>query len=261
MKSGFNLEGQVIVVAGGAGLLGRAVIEGICQEDGTAIIADADIHTGQDFATRMQQSGFGKQVVFFEVDIGKRESIENLIAEVTKKYEKIDALVNCAYPKLKGYGSDFLELSSEDFCDALNSHLGGCFLMSQSFCKYYLSTGSGNIINVASIYGMMAPRFEIYSGTNLKMPVEYAVIKAGVIQITKYMAKLLLDKNIRVNCVSPGGIQGDQPRQFIEQYGKYTAKKGMLASSDIVGAILFLLSERSKAITGQNLVIDEGFTL
>jgi NAD(P)-dependent dehydrogenase (short-subunit alcohol dehydrogenase family) len=115
-----------------------------------------------------------------------------------------------------------------------------------------LNQGIGNLINIASIYGVIAPKFEIYKSTELTTPVEYSAIKSGIIHLNKYFSKYLKGKNIRVNCISPGGIINNHTEVFKENYRIHTLNKGML---------IYLLSDMSKYINGQNIIIDDGFTL
>ena len=121
--------------------------------------------------------------------------------------------------------------------------------------------GGGNIINIASIYGVMAPRFEIYKDTSMTMPLEYAAIKSGVINLSRYFAKYFLASGVRVNSLSPGGILDNQPESFIEAYNINCGHKGILNAEDITGSLVFLLSDLSKHMTGQNLIVDDGFSL
>jgi len=107
----------------------------------------------------------------------------------------------------------------------------------------------------------MAPKFEIYEQTPMTMPVEYAAIKSAVLHLTKYASAYVSDSRFRVNCVSPGGLLDGQPEAFLNAYKNQTNGLGMLAAEDITGTIIFLLSDLSKAITGQNIVVDDGFSL
>ena len=177
------------------------------------------------------------------------------------EFSKIDALVNNAYPRNKNYGRKFEDVTYEDFCENVNMHLGGYFLMMQQFAEHFKKQGHGNIINIASIYGVIAPRFDIYDNTDMTMPVEYAAIKSAIIHLTKYVAKYYKGYNIRVNCISPGGIYNNQPEPFIKSYNEYALNRGILDSSDITGILLFLLSNESKYINGQNIIVDDGWTL
>jgi short-chain dehydrogenase/reductase SDR len=149
----------------------------------------------------------------------------------------------------------------DDFNDFLNLHLGGYFNISQNFIRYFLRQGHGNIINISSIQGIGAPAFETYEGTNMHSPVEYTVVKHGLLGMTKYMAKMFKKDNIRVNAISPGGILDGQPEPFLSQYKKRCGTKGMLDANDICGALVYLLSDSSKYVNGQNIVVDDGFSL
>jgi NAD(P)-dependent dehydrogenase (short-subunit alcohol dehydrogenase family) len=140
-------------------------------------------------------------------------------------------------------------------------HLGGYFLVAQQFCLAFKQQGYGNVVNMSSIYGSMAPRFEIYEGTSMTTPVEYSAIKSAIEHLTRYFAQYFKGAGIRVNCLSPGGILAGQPTDFLAAYNNHCASKGMLDADDIVGALMFLLSDESSFMTGQNLLIDDGFSL
>jgi NAD(P)-dependent dehydrogenase (short-subunit alcohol dehydrogenase family) len=143
----------------------------------------------------------------------------------------------------------------------LGMNLGGCIIPSQLFSLYFQKQGHGNIINISSIYGVIAPKFEIYDDTEMTMPVEYAAIKSGMLHLTKYMAKYFKGMNIRVNAISPGGIIDHQPKEFLENYKEKCLIKGMLNQSDLNGTLIYLLSDMSKYVNGQNIVVDDGFIL
>ncbi len=256
-----NVNDKVIVVTGGAGLLGRTFIEGILKSNGIAIIADIDFEKGMDTERELCNIYGERSVLFHELDITSNESINILIKAVLEKYQKIDALVNNAYPRNINYGRHFFDVRYKDFCENTSLHLGGYFLMMQQFANFFKGQGWGNIVNISSIYGVIAPRFEIYADTKMTVPVEYAAIKSAIIHLTRYTAKYLKGKNIRVNSISPGGIFDNQPDSFLSAYKLGSLSKGMLDKSDILGTLLFLLSDNSKYINGQNITIDDGFTL
>ncbi len=169
--------------------------------------------------------------------------------------------MNNAYPRNPNYGRRFFDVEYQDFCENINLNLGGYFLTSQQFAMFFKKQGHGNIINIASVYGVIAPRFEIYEGTEMTMPVEYAAIKSSVVHLTKYMAKYFKGLNIRVNCICPGGVFNDQPGQFVEAYNKFCISKGMISTEDLKGILIFLLSESSNVINGQCILVDDGFSL
>jgi NAD(P)-dependent dehydrogenase (short-subunit alcohol dehydrogenase family) len=259
--SGGMLNGKVVVVTGGAGLLGRVFVKTVVEHGGIGIIADINDESGNKVMRELQDDVISANIDFVTLDITSKESIAVMIRSLTKKYGKIDALVNNAYPRNRNYGKKFEDVSFEDFCDNLNMHLGGYFLMSQQFAVYFKKQGHGNIINMSSIYGIMAPRFEAYENTTMTMPVEYAAIKSSIIHLTKYIAKYYKGCNIRVNSISPGGVIDKQPASFLERYTSHCLNKGMLSIEDLKGTLIYLLSDASQFVNGQNIIIDDGYSL
>lgn len=255
------LENRVIVITGGAGLLGRAFVKSIVENGGTAIIADINKDVGETVKVELSQILDTKKIDFIEMDITSISSLSKCIYSLHSRYGKIDGLVNNAYPKNKGYGNHFFDVDFTDFTENLTLNLGGYFLTSQQFSSYFKKQGYGNIVNISSIYGVVPPRFEVYDNTDMTMPVEYAVIKSGLIHLTKYMAKYLKSSNIRVNSISPGGIWNKQQDEFIRSYNKFGLNKGILDQDDINGTLVFLLSNNSTYINGQNIIVDDGWTL
>jgi putative oxidoreductase-dehydrogenase len=248
---------KVVIVTGGAGLLGRTFCQAIADNGGIAVVAEYDIAIAEKLCTSLENAS----IVPAQVNITDKNSIKALIATISEKYGRIDALVNSAYPRNKNYGKHFFDVAYSDFCENVGMNLGGYFLTSQQFAAYFEKQGYGNIINLASIYGVIAPRFEIYDNTHMTTPVEYAAIKSGLIHLTKYMAKYFKGKNIRVNTISLGGIEDKQPEPFLKAYKEFCLNKGMLNAKDISGTVLYLLSDLSEFVNGQNIVVDDGFTL
>lgn len=251
------LKDKVIVITGGAGLLGREFCKIIIDNGGIVVIAEYNLKNSEIVKKELNNDN----IYLVETDITLEKSIGNLIEVVNTKFGKIDALVNSAYPRNNNYGRHFFDVSYNDFCENLGMNLGGYFLSSQLFAKYFCQQGFGNIINISSIYGVIAPKFEIYKGTNMTTPVEYAAIKGGLLHLTKYMAKFMKGKNIRVNAISLGGLEDGQPPSFIKKYNNFCLNKGMLNPKDISGTLLFLLSDLSKFVNGQNVIVDDGFTI
>jgi NAD(P)-dependent dehydrogenase (short-subunit alcohol dehydrogenase family) len=250
------LKNKVIVVTGGAGAIGQSFVRGISDRGGIAIVADINLEAAQ-----LLVQDFTGNAYAAHLDITSKDSVIALISDLMQKYGHIDALVNNAYPRNKNYGKKLEDVTYADFCDNVNMHLGGYFLVAQQFCLAFKQQGYGNVINMSSIYGSMAPRFHIYDGTPMTMPVEYAAIKSAIEHLTRYFAQHFKGTGIRVNCLSPGGILAGQPTDFLAAYNKHCASKGMLDANDLVGALMFLLSDESSFMTGQNLLIDDGFSL
>jgi len=255
------LSKKVVVIMGGAGLIGRTFVEAVAKNNGISIIADMK----EDAVVKIKRDLFSRHsnllIDGYEVDITKKESLQRLIHTLHEKYGRIDALVNCAYPRNQNFGRRFEDVTYEDFSENLSLHLGGYFLASQQFSAYFLTQGYGNVVSLSSVYGMVAPRFRIYSGTKMTVAVEYAAIKSALIHLTKYMATYHKGKKIRFNCISPGGILDNQPDTFLTKYNELCLNKGMLDTKDLTGTLLYLLSDLSEFVNGQTIAVDDGFTL
>jgi NAD(P)-dependent dehydrogenase (short-subunit alcohol dehydrogenase family) len=253
-----SLGGKVVVVTGGAGLLGRAFVRRIVAAGGIAVVADRDIVGATAVAADV---GEPARAFALPLDITELASVQRLIAATTAQCGRIDAVVNNAYPRNAAFGRRLEDVTYADFCENMSLHAGGYFLVAQQFITYFRSQGHGNIVNLASVYGTLAPRFEMYAGTSMTMPVEYAAIKAAILQLTRYFAQYCKKDGIRVNAISPGGVRDGQPASFLAAYASHTGGTGMLAAGDVAGTLEFLLSDASRHMTGQNLVVDDGFTL
>ncbi len=251
---------RVVVVTGGAGLLGKEICRAIASNGDVAIIADVNLSAAERVAQEISNIGAG--AVHAEwLDICDKSSIDDLIDRLQRYHGGVYAVINNAYPRNKNYGRRLEDIDYIDFCENLNRHLGGYFLVSQRFSQYFKKNNKGVIINMGSIYGVIAPRFNLYSETEMTMPLEYAAIKAAVIHMTRYFAQYYKREGIRCNCISPGGISDNQSFVFQSRYKECSGTKGMLSGVDITGCVLFLLSEESLYINGQNIVIDDGFSL
>lgn len=250
----------VVVVTGGAGLLGREFCHAIARAGGMPVIADYDLAAAEAIATQIVAET-GASAVAAPLDITDDASVRSLIDEIHRQHGRIAAVVNNAYPRNAHYGRKLEQVTYTDFCANMGMHVGGYFLVAQQFALYFRQYGGGQIINLASIYGVIAPRFEVYADTPMTMPVEYAAIKSAVIHLTRYFAQYFKHDGIRVNCISPGGILNGQPDAFLQRYAQHCGNKGMLEPTDISSVLTFLLSDAATSLTGQNLIVDDGFSL
>lgn len=255
------LKNKVIVVTGGAGLLGSLFVESLVDAEANVLIADLNDKKATNLVNQINKKTGRVCTSFVAMNITKIEEIRNAISYCKEIFGKIDGLVNSAYPANAMYGRKVEDVSYESFCENVNMHLGGYFLVSREFANYFRLSGGGSIVTMSSIYGMMAPRFEVYEGTTMTMPVEYAAIKAGLMHLMRYFAKYYAGKNIRFNCISPGGIAANQPETFLKRYSEHCLNKGMLDGKDICGTLKFLLSDESIYINGQNITVDDGYSL
>lgn len=200
---------------------------------------------------------------FFQTDITSTNALEATINELKNKKIKLDSVLNCSYPRTGSYGKKLEEVTYESFNENVSVHLGGYFNVMKQFGFYMKENGGGSIISFSSVYGVVSPRFDIYTNEKFTMPVEYSAIKSAVIHLSKYMACYFKGSDVRFNVLSPGGIFSSHQDSFVNAYGKYSlsSRGGMLNPEDIIGAVKFLVSNDSRYMNGQNLIIDDGWTL
>jgi|TARA_B100001057_G_scaffold490330_2_gene578387 NAD(P)-dependent dehydrogenase (short-subunit alcohol dehydrogenase family) len=254
-----NLNDQTIILAGSTGLIGQKLTQKFLSLGANIIGIDIDkerLEEQRKFCTKSDNS------LFIECDITNKDSLKYVFELAEERFNKVNSAVNLTYPKNSEYGKPFQEVTFKSFSDNLSMHLGGYFLFMQYCSKYSIDNNiEFSLVNFSSIYGVMPPRFDLYEDTNMTMPVEYAAIKSGIQHLSKYLSKLTKSSSFRTNCVSPGGILDGQDKKFLERYKKYSRKKGMLDPEDIFGTVVFLCSEESRYICGQNIIIDDGFSL
>lgn len=252
-----DIQGKTIVVVGAAGRLGSAIVAELLRNGANVVGVDYD----QVSLNNLQaEHASNSQLLVVAGDITNVTSIKGLIAIAVDKFGAIDGAVNTAYPRNSNYGRKFFDVTYDDFCENTSSHLGGYFLFMQQCAKYSIdSKVEFSLVNLSSIYGVISPRFDVYAGTEMTMPVEYAAIKSALQHLGSYVTAYTKGSDFRVNCVSPGGILAGQDNAFLHKYNAHCRSKGMLEASDIVGTVVFLLSDSSRYICGQNIVVDDSF--
>ena len=250
-----DLANKTVVILGGAGLLGSEFARATQSAGADVIAVDLDESKGKELARKTN-------VRFFHADITDPQSLTHLVTLIQKEYDSIDGLVHAAYPKTKNYGTSLEDSEPKEILKNLDLQLGGALISTKAFLPLLDEKKGGSIIFLSSIYGIASPRFEIYKGNVVPVPVEYAATKGGIISLTRYFAAYLGKRNIRVNAISPGGICNNQPKDFVREYKKrLLIGSHLLSPQDISGAVVFFLSDGAGHITGQNLVIDGGWTL
>jgi len=249
-KELFSCGGKVAIVTGGAGLLGREIVKALSEFGATVYSADL----------MADKSAKGGNIKPIRLDITSESSIEKAIAKIVGKEGSIDIFVNAAYPRTSDWGSKFEDIPVKSWTKNVNDHLGGYFICCRCVAEQMKKQKRGSIINLASIYGVVAPDFSIYKGTKMTMPAAYAAIKGGIIALTRYIATYYAKYNVRANAVSPGGIFDNQQEAFIKRYSEKTPLGRMGIPSDVIGAVVFLASDASSYVTGQNLIMDGGWT-
>ncbi|HAV15445.1 MAG TPA: flagellin modification protein A [Candidatus Pacebacteria bacterium] len=261
MSALFSLQGKTIVITGGAGLLGSEFTRVCIQHGARVVIVELHEEKAKSLIASVRKEIKTAEILFVKCDITKEKDIQNVLIKTIREYKNIDVLINNAYPRNAHYGRNMEDVTYEDFCNNLNMHAGGYFLMTKKVIEVMRKQKKGNIINIASIYGILGPDFRIYKNTPMTMPIEYAAIKGAIVNMTKYFSTYAASYGIRVNSISPGGIFTDQPASFVKKYCERVPLGRMAKTKDIVGGVIYLASDASSYITGQNLMIDGGLSV
>ena len=267
----FDLTGRVAVVTGGVGLLGTEFCRTLAEAGAAVAVVDLNASGSQAVAEALTNSGY--QTLAFPTDITQPDSVNAAVEQVVATLGRIDILVNSAAldPKFdpeainKGITPGAFEDYPLDLWNsALNVNLTGMFLMTQACVKPMLAQGKkGSIINICSRYGLNGPDQRIYVRAGQRVafkPVYYTVTKAGVMGFTKYLAAYYAETEIRVNALTPGGVFNNHEEYFVKNYSAKTILGRMAKKDEMNGALLFLASDASSYMTGNNVVVDGGWT-
>ena len=264
----FKLDGQVAVVTGGAGLLGKEFCLTLAQAGAQVVVADSQSNAAGGVADEIKSAGFAAQAL--EVDVTSRDSTKSLVERTVESYGRLDILVCSAAldpkfePRHAGqHGNTFEDFPLQSWQQALDVNLTGLFLSCQAAVRPMKEQGSGSIILICSTYGLVGPDQRIYDrpdqGRQYK-PVYYSVTKAGVLGLTRYLATYYAGTQIRVNALTPGGVYNQHDETFVKNYTARTVLGRMARRDEMNGALLYLASGASSYMTGANLVVDGGWT-
>ncbi len=252
----FSLRGKVALVTAGSGpLFGSSISGGLVEAGATLITASRSRQRNEEYAHELSKLGYDAHAM--TVDITQTESIYNLRDEVVKKFGRIDILVNNALARV---GGDLETQTVADWEYSAKGDMVGLLSICKAFLEPMLQQKKGTIINIASIYGVVANDPTLYEGTDMKHPPNYDFVKAGMIHFTRYLATTYGRRGIRANCISPGGFFDHQPKAFVERYSSRVPVGRMLDKEDIKGSVVFLASDASEYVNGINLLVDGGWT-
>ncbi len=250
----FSLEGKVVLLTGGAGLYGRGLAASLAAAGATLVMAARNVAALE--AVAQEEAALGRKASAHVLDQGDEASISVLLAYILDRFGRVDGLVNNAVSR--PMKSPDAPLS--DWEESMKVNATGLFAMSRVFGEAMAKQGSGSIVNIGSIQGMVGPDFTLYEGLNMQAIPDYFFHKAGMINLTRFCAAQYGPRGVRVNCVSPGGFLSGQPDEFVRRYSAATYLKRMADQSDLGGPVVFLLSDAARYVTGVNLPVDGGYT-
>lgn len=259
-KTIFDLSQKVVVVTGGAGHLGAAMCEGLAKHNANVVIASRGKEKCEQLATRLNEH-YGTECMGLELDVNNTCNIEKTFAEIFERYGSIDVLINNACGGTMGFVEDF---SDEIWERGINESINSVFRATKAVLPYMKRQKKGNVINISSMYGVVAPDPAAYNGdVNLNNPANYGAGKAAVIQFTKYIASYYGDQGIRCNSIVPGPFPNPSVQENLE-FIKRLSNKTMLGRigqpEELQGIVILLSSDASSYITGQAICVDGGWT-
>lgn len=267
----FRLDGRVAVVTGGAGLYGLVIATALAEAGATVVIASRNLAKCEEQAARLRDGGY--RALAMPLDLTNDDSVVALKDRIVAECGHVDILFNNAAGRAAGTAEEQMkqkfaatrfamdEMTRSQWEAAMAVNASGLFVCSQVFAEQMKAQGGGgSIVNISSIYGMVGPTFPIYEGTQMTVPPDYAFAKGGIINFTRYLATWYAPYGIRVNCISPGGYYAGQPETFVRNYERRVPLGRMAHWNDLKGAAVFLASDASQYVTGQNLAVDGGWT-
>lgn len=254
VKELFSLKGKVILVTGGAGRYGKCMVEGLAEADGTVISASRNLQATKESVEQFRAKGL--DVHALQLDQGDHGSVMQLKDQIKQQFGKLDVFVNNAVSRpMKNYDAPM-----EEFAESMRVNATGMVDLMREMTGLMIQNGGGSIINIASMMGMFGPDLSNYEGTDMSTnpPPDYYFHNAGLINLTRYWARMMAGKNVRVNCVSPGGLFNNQHPTFLSNYTKKVPLRRMANNDDIKGLMVLLASEAGAYINGENILMDGG---
>ena len=256
----FSLVDKVAIVTGAYGYLGSAISKVLASFGANVLLVGRDENKLKDFINKNQEL-FNNKFEYFKCDVTNEEDFKSIVGNIKSKYGKIDILVNNAYGK---QNEKFEELTKELWYQALENTLTHYFTCIKSVSPIMLKKRKGSIINVASLYGFLGTDQRIFSPLGKKSPIHYSVAKGGILQMTRYLAMLWANDGIRVNAISPGHFppkRGPERPEYLDELTKRIPLGRIGKPNDLAGVVLLLASDASSYITGQNIVVDGGWSV
>ncbi len=251
----FSLNDHIVLLTGAAGLFGRGLASALAQAGATLIIASRNLGTLQTVADA--ETNLGHRVFAESFDQGDEASILSLRARITERFGVLHGLVNNSVLRpMKGADGTVTQWD-----ESMRVNATGVMLMHRVFGSAMADAGRGSIVNIGSIQGLIGPSYELYAGTPMgDVPPDYFFHKGGMANLTRFYAALYGPQSVRVNCLAPGGFYNNQPELFVRRYAEHTMLNRMANDEDLGGAVIFLLSNASRYITGVNLPVDGGYS-
>lgn len=258
-KKKFDLTGKVVIITGACGLIGRAFAEACSQFGASVVVADLSSAKPAEFAGDLESRN-GMPSMGIAVDVANKDSVLALKNSVLNRFERIDGLVNAHQNKSHLVFEPFENLSEDNWDKVVEVNLKGTFLLCQIVGAEMAKRGSGSIVNLPSTYSVVAPNQRLYEGTDLGCPAAYSASKGGIQALSQYLATYWAEKGIRVNMITPHGVWNHHSEQFEQNFSRLSPLKRMSYNHEVASALVYLLSDASSYVTGNNMLVEGGWT-
>jgi NAD(P)-dependent dehydrogenase (short-subunit alcohol dehydrogenase family) len=261
MSAMFDLGGRLVLLTGGAGILGREMARGLVGNGGRVALVDRNREAVEALAAELGEAARG-----YVCDIADAAAVEALQQRIEQELGPVEVLVNNAATKSANFFAPFERFPLDEWDEVMAVNVRAAVICCQRFGGAMAERGSGSIVNTLSIYGVVAPDQRIYEGSEyngapINTPEVYSTSKAALWGLTRYLAAYWGERGVRVNAITPGGARSGQNDTFVERYSARVPLGRMAAPGDMAGAVCFLASDAASYVTGHNLVVDGGLTV
>jgi len=256
----FELKGKVIVITGACGLVGRAFCEAAAQFGAHVVAVDIPQADPAAFAKELEERHDNK-MLGVALDVASKEDVSALLASTLDRFGTIDGLVNGHQNKSHLIFEPFEDVSEDNWDTVVNINLKGTFLTCQVLGSWMANNGGGSIINIPSTYSVVAPNQNLYKGTSLGCPAAYSASKGGIDSLSRYLASYWATKKVRVNMITPHGVWNNHEKQFEDNFARFSPMERLSYNHEVASAMIYLLSDASSYVTGDNMLVEGGWTV
>jgi NAD(P)-dependent dehydrogenase (short-subunit alcohol dehydrogenase family) len=257
-RSKFELTGKVIVITGAGGLIGRAFCEA-CAQFGAHIVV-ADMGNPQELASDLEQR-YSRKMLGFVTYVTDKSNVQELLAATLEAFGKADGLVNAHQNKSHLIFEPFDQVTEDNWDTVVQVNLKGTFLMCQVIGTHMAKNGGGSIVNLPSTYSVVAPNQNLYEGTSLGCPAAYSASKGGIDALSRYLASYWAAQKVRVNMITPHGVWNNHEIQFEANFARFSPMRRLSYNHEVAPALIYLLSDASSYVTGDNMLVEGGWTV
>ena len=256
----FELKGKVIIISGSCGLIGRAFCEAAAQYGAHVVCADIEIANPAKLAEELS-ARHGRKMLGYALNVANKSEVMAMREKVLAEFSTIDGLVCGHQNKSHLKFEPFESVSEENWDTVVEINLKGTFLLCQVIGSWMAEKGKGSIINIPSTYSVVAPNQNLYKGTSLGCPAAYSASKGGVDALSRYLASYWAARGVRVNMITPHGVWNNHEEQFEKNFAQFSPLQRLSYNHEVAGALIFLLSDASSYVTGDNMKVEGGWTV